>query len=91
MRRLNKEIVSKDKLIFIESQMKVAPLKNVFKKIQLDLLHKAMKGCADIVETKNTEYDEGIYIQHKKSNSFMIKLISIIMCAVVLVIVIAQL
>lgn len=46
---------------------------------------------ADIVETKNTEYDEGIYIQHKKSNSFMIKLISIIMCAVVLVIVIAQL
>ncbi len=45
MRRLNKEIVSKDKLIFIESQMKVTPLKNVFKKIQLDLLHKAMKGC----------------------------------------------
>ena len=52
---------------------------------------KIMYVNADIVETKNTEYDEGIYIQHKKSNSFMIKLISIIMCAVVLVIVIAQL
>lgn len=47
---------------------------------------------ADIVETKNTEDDEDeIYIQPKKSNSFMIKLISIIMCAVVLVMVIAQL
>ena len=61
-----------------------------YSEILIDLT-KIMYVNADIVETKNTEYDEGIYIQHKKSNSFMIKLISIIMCAVVLVIVIAQL
>ena len=61
-----------------------------YSEILIDLT-KIMYVNEDIVETKNTEYDEGIYIQHKKSNSFMIKLISIIMCAVVLVIVIAQL
>ena len=41
-----------------------------YSEILIDLT-KIMYVNADIVETKNTEYDEGIYIQHKKSNSFM--------------------
>ena len=62
-----------------------------YSEILIDLT-KIMYVNADIVETKNTEDDEDeIYIQPKKSNSFMIKLMSIIMCAVILVMVISQL
>lgn len=45
MRRLEKEIVSKDKLAFIEAQLKLLPSKRPFKKIKSILLSKAMKGC----------------------------------------------
>lgn len=64
---------------------------NNYSEILIDLT-KIMYVNADIVETKNKKADEEeIYIQHKKSNSFMIKLMSIIMCAVILVMVISQL
>lgn len=53
MRRLNKEITSKNTLSFIEAKLKILPSKNHFKKIQINLLHKAMRGCEKSKELLN--------------------------------------
>ena len=47
---------------------------------------------ADIVENKNIDLQEETYQEKtKRDNSFMIKIISIIMCIIILVMVIMQL
>ncbi|WP_455543315.1 protein kinase domain-containing protein [Intestinibacter sp.] len=62
-----------------------------YSEILIDLTE-IMYVKADIVENKNIELDEQIYEKtYKRSNSFMIKLISILMCIIILIMIIIQL
>lgn len=45
MRRLNKEISDKIRLAVLDNVSVYAPSKDPFKKIQYNLLRKALKGC----------------------------------------------
>lgn len=61
-----------------------------YSEILMDLTE-IMYVKADIVENKNIDLEEIEYEKTKRSNSFMIKLVSIIMCIVIIVMIIIQL
>ncbi|MDO5010161.1 MAG: protein kinase [Intestinibacter bartlettii] len=61
-----------------------------YSEILMDLTE-IMYVKADIVENKNIDLEEIEYEKTKRSNSFMIKLVSIIMCIIIIVMIIIQL
>ncbi|MBU5337161.1 protein kinase domain-containing protein [Intestinibacter bartlettii] len=61
-----------------------------YNEILMDLTE-IMYVKADIVENKNIDLEEIEYEKSKRSNSFIIKLVSIIMCIVIIVMIIIQL
>ena len=63
---------------------------NNYNEILIDLT-KIMYVKADIVENKDIDLEEVYYEEPKKDNSFMVKLVSIIMCIIILIMIIMQL
>ncbi|WP_343003530.1 protein kinase [Clostridium sp. 2218st1_F5_2218SCRN_220325] len=63
---------------------------NNYNEILIDLTE-IMYVKADIVENKDIDLEEVYYEEPKKDNSFMVKLVSIIMCIIILIMIIMQL
>lgn len=63
---------------------------NNYNEILIDLTE-IMYVKADIIENKDIDLEEVYYEEPKKDNSFMVKLVSIIMCIIILIMIIMQL
>ena len=63
---------------------------NNYNEILIDLTE-IMYVKADIVENKDIDLEEVYYEEPKKDNSIMVKLVSIIMCIIILIMIIMQL
>ena len=63
---------------------------NNYNEILIDLTE-IMYVKADIVENKDIDLEEVYYEEPKKDNSFIVKLVSIIMCIIILIMIIMQL